>query len=950
MPQVADRVVGRAAELSAIDDALTTGQTLLFSGEPGIGKTRLLAELAARADARGWLVLAGSASELESDLPFWTFVDALDEYVAGLDPRRLETLGEGVAAELAQVLPGLTARERAPAGTDQRYLAHGAVRTLLERLTVGTPLVLVLDDLHWADPASIDLLAGLLRRPPSGRVVLALATRPRQLPDRLARALDGAQRRDALRRIDLAGLTHEEATELLGIGGGRAEALYAESGGNPFYLEQLARSTGGAHAELTLRGVEVPAAVLTALGDELALLPEAARRVLDGAAVAGDPFEPELAAAAAGIDEPAAAEPLDHLLGFGLVRTTDVPRRFRFRHPLVRRAVYESAPAAWRLGAHERCADALGARGAPAAARAHHVEHAARQGDLAAVAVLTEAAEVALPRAPASAAAWLQAALRALPETAPPDQRAHLLMTRAKACATSRRLRDAHADVVAALDLVPVEATAWWVALTVAAGSLEHRLGMHAQARGRLAGALQRLPDRDSPEAVDLLIELAIGDLFRTRYASMLDWATQAVDVARRLDDRLLLAKATATAALAEAFSGSGTGSSRTEAAALVDAMPYEELARAPAAVGYLAGAHVFEDCYEDALAVCEHARALERETGHTDPTVSTTHALARTMLGRLDVGARELDDAIELMRVVGIAQGLAFHLAHRTFLAIAAGDDDTALSAAEEAYEVAGRLDVRFMSAWTTTALAAALLETGKVERALTLLGVDAEHAPVMPGPWRVLVVEMVVRGCVATGRLEEARRAAAFAGDLAEAMAAPMATAWAARAAAEVALSDGDLAGAVDHARSAVGAAVEAGAVVEAARARVMAGRALAAAGDADAAADELEAAAASFGACGAVRRRDAAEQELRRLGRPVRRVTAPGAREGVGLEALTGRERQVADLVVDRHTNPEIAAELFLSLKTVETHLRNIFRKLGVSSRVELARVVERARRES
>src|SRR5215212_6680756 len=112
MTEVADPLVGRARELSTIDGALDElGQgpapPLLVSGEPGIGKTRLLAEVAARADARGCLVLAGSASELESDLPFWVFVDALDEYVAGLEPRRLQALGEGVAAELAQVLPGV---------------------------------------------------------------------------------------------------------------------------------------------------------------------------------------------------------------------------------------------------------------------------------------------------------------------------------------------------------------------------------------------------------------------------------------------------------------------------------------------------------------------------------------------------------------------------------------------------------------------------------------------------------------------------------------------------------------------------------------------------------------------------------------------------------------------------------------------------------------------------
>ena len=105
-------------------------------GEPGIGKTRLLAELAARADARGYLVLSGSASELEQDLPFWVFVDALDEYLQGLEPRLLDDLEDGVRAELATVFPSLASlaagREVAP--QHERYRSHRAVRALLELL------------------------------------------------------------------------------------------------------------------------------------------------------------------------------------------------------------------------------------------------------------------------------------------------------------------------------------------------------------------------------------------------------------------------------------------------------------------------------------------------------------------------------------------------------------------------------------------------------------------------------------------------------------------------------------------------------------------------------------------------------------------------------------------------------------------------------------------------
>ena len=122
-----------------------------------------------------------------------------------------------------------------------------------------------------------------------------------------------------------------------------------------------------------------------------------------------------------------------------------------------------------------------------------------------------------------------------------------------------------------------------------------------------------------------------------------------------------------------------------------------------------------------------------------------------------------------------------------------------------------------------------------------------------------------------------------------------------------------------------------------------------ALAQAGEPDRAVAELTQAAAELDALGAVRHRDAAERELRRLGqRNLHRRTRAGRPGGTGIETLTERELQIARLVVDRRTNPQIAAELFLSQKTVETHIRNLFGKLDVSSRVEIARVVERADR--
>jgi predicted ATPase/DNA-binding CsgD family transcriptional regulator len=510
MSLLAQHLVGRAHELGVVDDALAEvggGRPVAIEvvGEPGIGKTRLLAELARRADERGHVVVTGRASELERDLPFWLFVDALDEYVQGLEPRRLAGLDQDVRAELSHVLPSLSAHPDGGAAglQDERYRTHRAVRDLLERLAATKPLALVLDDLHWADSASMELLGALLRRPPAAGVLLALAVRPRQVPERLSAALERARRDGLLTRLELGQPTRGEAGELLGDGvdGGSATALYEESGGNPFYLEQLARSgkRGAASSplvpEMSLGEVAVPPAVAAALIEELSLLSEGSRRVLEGAAVAGDPFEPELAAAGAAVPEASAMEALDELLRLDLVRHTDVPRRFRFRHPLVRRAVYEASPGGWRLGAHERSAGALAEQGASAAARAHHVEASARHGDTAAVAALREAGDAAAQRAPASAARWFGSALRLLPAAAPPEERVELLLARAGALAATGQFADGHAALLESIRLVPGESSALRVRLLGACAGIEHLLGRHDDAHTRLLRGLDDYRD-----------------------------------------------------------------------------------------------------------------------------------------------------------------------------------------------------------------------------------------------------------------------------------------------------------------------------------------------------------------------------------------------------------------------------------------------------------------------
>jgi DNA-binding NarL/FixJ family response regulator len=964
MAQPAEQLVGRTAELGSLDHSLAKlerGESgaLELVGEPGIGKTRLLAELGARADAHGQLVLSGSASELERELPFWIFVDALDEYVQGLEPRRLDSLDDDALSELAHVLPSLPARGDGD-GTprpDERYRTHRAVRQLLERLAVPKPLVLLLDDLHWADSGSIELLGSLLRRPPTTAVLIALALRPRQVPERLSGALERADQAGILTRLEVGPLSADEATELLGTDVGRE--VYEESGGNPFYLQQLARSPRGAAmtapaAGVSLAGVEVPRAVLAALSDELALLPDEARRALEGAAVAGDPFELELAAAAAGLPEATAMEALDELLQRDLVRHTDVPRRFRFRHPLVRRAVYEAAPGGWRIAAHERNAVALADRGAPAVERAHHLERSARHGDMAAVAVLREAGETATPRTPATAARLFGAAVRLLPP-ASAEERGKLLSAMAQAHFAAGEFYEAYGALLEGIELVPDDAVESRMTLTAACAGLENLLGRHQEAHARLTSGLESLSDTASPAAVALMRELAVDGLYRMDYASMRDWARRALDAARPLGERPLTASAAGVLTLASVFDGATreAESARSECAALVDAMTDDELALClDFAVDTLAAADLYLDRFEDAGARATHALEVARATGQGQVVpILFWSGTIWTLCGRLHEAAEVLDTAIEIARLSGHAEGQAWNLFSRSLVATAAGDVNTALAGAEEATEALRGLDKSFPSLGAGLALASALLAAGDPARAVEELVTSAggDELPLMPACWRAVGFELLTRLCVALGRGEEAAAAAARARALAQELGLRMPAAMADRAAAAVALDAGDPMSAAERALASAATAEEVGAPVEAALARTLAGRALARAGERDRAAAELERAAAEFEARGALGQRDAAERELGKLGRRRHRRTRPGKADGTGIESLTERELQVARLVVDRRTNSQIAAELFLSPKTVETHIRHLFQKLDVSSRVEVARAVERADRQ-
>jgi DNA-binding NarL/FixJ family response regulator len=315
---------------------------------------------------------------------------------------------------------------------------------------------------------------------------------------------------------------------------------------------------------------------------------------------------------------------------------------------------------------------------------------------------------------------------------------------------------------------------------------------------------------------------------------------------------------------------------------------------------------------------------------------------------GRLAESATVIDGIVEAARLTDNALGLAGGLVQRGFTALAAGDVGSALSASREAAALTQDLAPSPLAAWAGGVLCAALIEAGEPREAAHSL-IDAaggDELPLIPGAFRVNFLEILTRAWLAIDHISEAAATAELAQQRARQFGLDLSSASAELATAAVLMKTGQHRLAARHALLAAERADRVSAPIAAGAARLLAGRALAAAGEKEQAVAELERAVSQLSACGARRLVAAAERDLRRLGRPIHRRSRPGERGAEGLAALTERELEVARLVLDRRTNPEIAGELFLSIKTVESHLRNIFHKLGVNSRVELARTIERS----
>jgi DNA-binding NarL/FixJ family response regulator len=761
-------------------------------------------------------------------------------------------------------------------------------------------------------------------------------------PAELLVALTTAAREHALIDLALAPLTRDEARQLTGDLVD-AERIYRDSGGNPFYLEELAHAqrTG---AEDGLAERNVPMRVRVLIEEELASLSEDARLILRAAAVVGDPFDPVIAAAVGEVTETDALLALDEAAALDLVRPTDAARGLRFRQPIVRWSIYEGCGPGWRIGAHARAAEALAERGAPATWRAGHVLRSAKRGDEDAIELLRTAADDAAPRAPAVAARWFRAALDLLGADAAPERHVALLTPLAASLSAAGLTAESREVLARLLALLPARDRELRAGLLVMVARDDQMLGRQGRARRLVERELTDV--RDSAARCVLHLALCLDHWFSLEREQLRSTAMLALDEARAADRPELVAEAVAQVALGECELGA-TGEALIwldVAQRLIDGLSDEQLAQRIDYLGVLGHANRSLDRYDAAAALFERALQLVRETGQERLLVPLTVGLATVAvnLGRLDK-ARALGDAAR--SAAQLLRNPRLHLWSELVVcrvALASGQLREALVAGADATAHAQDSWNTLLSANAHLVFAAAQLESGEPAEArariLTQAGGDEfalVECSMRPHWYGVLVEAELALGSHAAAEGWAARAEAAAA-----ALELGSASAHAESARARVLLASGDARQASVLAMSAADRLGRVGATVQAARADVLAGRALADAGDRDAAIERLERGQAALAACGANRYRDEAARELRALGsRPSRRAYELGS--GVG--ALTKREREVAGLASSGLTNREIATRLFLSEKTIEGHLSRVFVKLGVASRIAISGVL-------
>jgi class 3 adenylate cyclase/DNA-binding NarL/FixJ family response regulator len=955
--------VGRAAELARLRRVLDNvandrGAIVVIRGEAGIGKTRLATEALDHARGRGWRILAGRASPLGTGLGLEPIVEAFGGVLRDLEQPDRHTLTADLP-HLARLFEGLGLPPPPPVGDPalERTLLFESVARLLERLARQTPAVLLIDDLQWADPASLELvhqLAHGIERHPVG-LVLTYRSGERPETGRLRQLLVALRRSTSLEEIELQRLDRQAvetlAREFLG---GRAPAslldILVRAGGTPLFIDaflralldrgQLTRVAGA--WTLTETAIEVPAAVRDLILERLDGLDPTARRVVELVALTGGALSHDVLAGTGELEPVALTDAVEHLTAVGVlaeeVDATDLA--YRLTHPLYQEVAAGALSETGRRRGHAALATAL-EQVAPADLESlgrHYLAAGPALDRRRALEVLTAAGGRAARRGGYDEAVRFFGAAVALARQAG-DRAA--VATLLEQLADSRQRSGQTGPAVAS----------WTEALEIATASSEtttiariHRaLGIAEFDRGHLVAGLDHLDraaerlatEPPSPEhgsvhfaRVTVLRRLGHRDELRTV-------AGQLEDVATALESALTRAQAHYARA-AILFDDGHLGE------ALGHATDGLEWAREAGDDTVTYRLHTV--CCDAAAGLGDHTRVLHHSQAGRELLSSLGVAVVAggaglyRGLGAFQAGAWDdalamSDEDLEVARRSDNPRLTASVLAGRAWLLAFRGDLTEAEALVGELRQgsyASAHADLRGfgMVSVAETRLA---LEQGQPERALATF-CSATPGPERTGTWAWAAAEAEIRA--RGGDIAGARRAA----EALAALSSPLMAAESAYAKALIHLTASDHDGALAELLRSIEHFEALRMPFHSARSRLELAAALAAS-DPTRATGEARQALAAFERIGAKRYADRARLLLGRLG--VR--SRPSRQPARANRTLSRRELEVALLVAEGLTNAEIAERLTVSVRTVTSHLDHIYTRLGINSRVALARHV-------
>ena len=934
------RLIGRPKEQAQLHEAIEAAaggaaRLVYLEGEAGIGKSRLVDEALAEASAAGFQRFRGAADDLDRERPFAPLAEAL-----GLDPRA----PDAARGELGRLLYGVRAStEDGGTAGDLSFRITESILDLLDALASTGPIALAIEDLHWAEQSTIRTVHAVGKRLRHLPLLLILTARPLPRPPELDRAVEALVSAGgttiALGPLDEAGVAELTGEIASAPPGKRLLSQIRGAGGNPLFVIELVRALRDEGAIVLEAGsAEVasealpPSFRLTTLR-RMSVLPEETLDILRLASVLGATFsltELSLVASKSIVQLYASFQPA---IGAGFIGESD--DRLAFRHDLIRTAIYEDMPLAVRRGLHYEVGRALAQARVEAARVAEHFYLGAPPGDAEAVAWLRRAAREASTRSLVVARSWMERALEIAGSEDP--ERDSIVAELIPSLAVGGKPHEVEALAHEVLDRTNDPAVA--VALRRGLAHVLSQRGAFAAAAEQtdLAAAIASIPPADRAEM------LALGSMFKVFSGDpevALAQAQTAMSAAAGATDEYAAFLALHTMALVAAARGEVA-----EAVKHGERIGSMESRMTTPWSGYLVsnlyrGAVLLDaDRLQESEEAYYAGRRLAEERGGTPflPVYQWSRARGKYFAGAFDDALAEIETGMALAEEMGqrwliLPYGILARIAiHRDDLAGAS----TSLADAERAFAEAGP---QLGFDWMMWARALLLEAEGNVDAAAAVLSnAWAAFSPLRYlVAWRSIAPDLV-RLSMAAGDEDRAREVTADAEEGARRGTVPSAEGCALRCRG---LVERDAQTLLD----AVGAYRKGPRPVDVAAACEDAGAALSRAGRADDGVQLLSEALEAFETLGASRDTARVAAVLRDLG-VRRRRRSKRSSAAVGWEALTATERDVARLAAQGLTNRQIGARLYVSPRTVETHLSHVFQKLSLSTRVELAAEVTR-----